>query len=182
MRPPIQRGHSIARATTKGGAVNAIILATDGSPSAQKATGNAIELAQATGWPLRVVTVWQTPILVGSYYGYAVPAEYARELIDAEREYAARVAADAVEQAQAIGVDAQADIREGEPVEEICRAAKDAGASLVVLGAHGWGALKRLVFGSVSGGVLHDAPCGVLVVRDTPETAEPSLAGAEQQT
>jgi nucleotide-binding universal stress UspA family protein len=34
---------------------------------------------------------------------------------------------------------------------------------MIVVGAHGWGAVKRLVFGSVSLGVLHEAPCPVLV-------------------
>ena len=38
-------------------------------------------------------------------------------------------------------------------------------AAMIVVGAHGWGAFKRLVFGSVSLGVLHEAPCPVLVVR-----------------
>jgi nucleotide-binding universal stress UspA family protein len=33
-----------------------------------------------------------------------------------------------------------------------------------VLGSHGWGALKRAIFGSVSTGVLHHARCPVLVV------------------
>lgn len=151
--------------------MNTLVLATDGSPSAENATEKAIELAQATGWPLKVVSVWQPPTLVGSYYGYAVPAEYAPELIDAERDRAAKAAAGAVEQAHAAGVDAQADVREGEPVGEICQAAADADAWLIVLGAHGWGALKRLVFGSVSSGVLGEATRGVLVVRGTTETA-----------
>jgi Universal stress protein family. len=49
--------------------VNTILLATDGSPSAQAATVEAIELASATGWSLRVLTVWQTPVLTS--FGYA---------------------------------------------------------------------------------------------------------------
>jgi len=36
---------------------------------------------------------------------------------------------------------------------------------MIVIGAHGWGAFRRVVFGSVSLGVLHDAPCPVLVAR-----------------
>ena len=36
---------------------------------------------------------------------------------------------------------------------------------VVVVGAGGAGTLKRLVFGSVSTGVLHHAPCPVLVAR-----------------
>jgi nucleotide-binding universal stress UspA family protein len=158
--------------------MDTLILATDGSPSAQQATEKAIELAHATGWPLRVVSAWQTPILVGSYFGYAIPAEYSPDLLEAEHERASDAAAAAVDRAQALGVAAQAEVRHGDPVKEICAAARDADAALIVLGAHGWGALKRLVFGSVSTGVLHHAPCGVLVVRGTPHTVESPLAGS----
>ncbi|HUZ98676.1 MAG TPA: universal stress protein [Gaiellaceae bacterium] len=158
--------------------MDTLILATDGSPSAHHATEKAIELAQATGWPLRVVSAWQTPTIVGSYYGYAIPEAYSPELLDVERERAADAAAAAVNRARALGIDATAEVRHGDPVEEICAAAGDAGAALIVLGAHGWGALKRLVFGSVSTGVLHHAPCGVLVVRGTPQAAETLLAGS----
>jgi nucleotide-binding universal stress UspA family protein len=52
----------------------------------------------------------------------------------------------------------------GFPVEEICIEAEKLGARFLVLGSHGWGALKRAIFGSVSTGVLHHAGCPVLVV------------------
>lgn len=160
--------------------MHTIVLATDGSPSAQNATEKAVELARATGWPLRIVSAWQPPNLVGSYYGYAIPAEYAPELIDAERQHAERVVAEAAERAEATGVSAQTEIRQGSPVEEISAAATDADASFIVVGAHGWGGLKRFVFGSVSTGLLHDAPCGVLVVRGGETAVEPALAVAAE--
>ena len=158
--------------------MDTLILATDGSPSAQHATEKAIELAQATGWPLRVVSAWETPMIAGSYYGYAVPAAYSPDLLETERKHASDAADAAVDQARALGVDAQADVRHGDPVEEICAAATDADATMIVLGAHGWGVLKRLVFGSVSTGVLHHAPCGVLVVRGPSQAAETLLEGS----
>jgi nucleotide-binding universal stress UspA family protein len=46
----------------------------------------------------------------------------------------------------------------------------------VVIGSHGWGAIRRLVFGSVSSALLHHAPCPVLVAR---LDEEPAPAGAE---
>jgi nucleotide-binding universal stress UspA family protein len=51
-------------------------------------------------------------------------------------------------------------------------------ADVIVLGAHGWGALKRIVFGSVSTAVLHSAPCPVMVVRDEAEVTEHELVAA----
>jgi hypothetical protein len=38
-----------------------------------------------------------------------------------------------------------------------------------VIGAHGWGAIRRLAFGSVSLAVLTNAPCPVLVARGVAE-------------
>jgi nucleotide-binding universal stress UspA family protein len=53
----------------------------------------------------------------------------------------------------------------GHPAEEIIALASASGVSLVVVGARGHGAVKRLVLGSVSERVLHHAPCSVLVVK-----------------
>ena len=36
---------------------------------------------------------------------------------------------------------------------------------MIVVGNHGWNAIRRAVFGSVSAGLLHEAPCPVVVVR-----------------
>jgi nucleotide-binding universal stress UspA family protein len=158
----------------KGDIVNTILLATDGSVSARAATREAIELAKATGWPLHILTVWDLPTVAG--YGYT-PGAYVpvQELCEAEEEHATEVVAKAVESAAAAGVTATSSIRKGYAAEEICAAAEELGAALVIMGAHGWGAFKRLVFGSVSTGVLHHATCPVLVVR-APETAREAVA------
>lgn len=154
-----------------------ILLATDGSPSAAKATDVAIELAGALGAALRVICIWRMPVYD---YGY-VPMQHAPELVDAQRERAAGVARQAVEQAQKAGVVATAEIHEGLPAAEICDAAEEEGVDMIVLGAHGWGAMKRFLIGSVSTAVLHGAHCPVLVVRGEatePERADAEMAGA----
>ncbi|HTO12208.1 MAG TPA: universal stress protein, partial [Candidatus Binatia bacterium] len=53
----------------------------------------------------------------------------------------------------------------GYPPDEIVRAAAAAEVDLVVVGARGLGALKRLLLGSVSEGVLRNAERSVLIVR-----------------
>ena len=137
-----------------------ILLATDGSECARLATTAAIELAQLTGGPLHVVTVWHAPIQVGYSIPMAIP-----ELIADARKHAKVVALETVEQAAEAGVEATWETREGYPADEICKAARELPAGLVVLGAHGWGPVKRILIGSVSTHVLHEAPCPVLVVR-----------------
>ena len=49
---------------------------------------------------------------------------------------------------------------------------------MIVLGAHGWGTVKRILFGSVSTAVLHHASCPVLIVRGEPEENERETVGA----
>jgi nucleotide-binding universal stress UspA family protein len=63
------------------------------------------------------------------------------------------------------GIDAGSASPVGDAAVEIVRAAKESGADLIVLGARGLNPLKRLVLGSVSTKVLHQAPCDVLVVK-----------------
>jgi len=151
-----------------------ILLATDGSPSAQKATGVAIELASATNAVLRIVSAWRIPVYE---YGY-VPAQYVPELVDAQREGAQSAVERAVDAATAAGVVATFELRQGDAADEICAAADEVKADMIVLGAHGWGAVRRLFFGSVSTSVLHRASCPVLVVRAEPEEQGRETVGA----
>jgi len=58
----------------------------------------------------------------------------------------------------------------GHPAREIVAAAASFDADLVVVGARGLGGMKRLLLGSVSERVLHDARCPVLIVKGTSRT------------
>jgi nucleotide-binding universal stress UspA family protein len=144
-----------------------IVLATDGSPSAANATRLAVELARDTGARLYVVAAWQTPLTIYA----SAPTIATSDLDPAEIERATEAAQKAVHLARAEGVDAKSFVRNGEPVQMISQTAKDCDASLVVVGSHGWGPIRRLVSGSVSTGLLHHAPCPVLVVRLDEESA-----------
>src|SRR5438034_10407585 len=76
--------------------------------------------------------------------------------------------ANAAARADEDGVGARTVILRGFPVKAICASAEKFAPQFVVLGSHGWGAVKRTLFGSVSTGVLHHAKCPVLVVRGEP--------------
>jgi len=64
----------------------------------------------------------------------------------------------------------------GFAVEEICQKAVDNDAQLIVVGSHGWGAARRFFSGSVSTGLVHSAPCPVLVVRSPQQSHESAKA------
>lgn len=141
--------------------MNPIVLATDGSPSAEKATKLAVELARETGSKLYVIAAWYTPL---TNYTWA-PVMTMPEIEEADKKRAHDAATAALELARAADVDAESFVRNGEPVKMISETAENCHAALVVVGSHGWGTVRRFLFGSVSSAVLHDAPCPVLVAR-----------------
>jgi len=152
-----------------------IMLATDGSPEAAEATREAIELARALEAPLIVAAVEHVAAPSYGYYGYA---DVYTELRKAEHEHVHAVLDEVAERSAEAGVACRIFPLEGPVVDEICKLARERNAAMIVMGAHGWGALKRLVFGSVSLGVLHDAPCPVLVARAQP--GEPTWVDERQ--
>jgi nucleotide-binding universal stress UspA family protein len=159
-----------------------ILLATDGSPSAEAATLEAIELARAFAAPLLVVSVAHVVLpTYGGYYGYG---EVAAELHKAETEHVGELLAATNARIEQAGASCETMPLDGPPAEEICNVARKRSARLVVVGAHGWGRLGRMIHGSVSTAVLHGAPCPVLVVHGSAEplatatsTPEATIAG-----
>ena len=151
-----------------------ILLATDGSPSAGEAQRHAFDLAKLTGAPLLVVSVSHAtlPAVGYSAYGYS---EIVTELTHAEHQRIDALLAATTDAAAAEGIDCTTVVADGAIVEEICRVAAERDAQLVVVGSHGWGAARRLLSGSVSTGLVHSAPCPVLVVRPS-ESAQQQAA------
>jgi nucleotide-binding universal stress UspA family protein len=147
-----------------------VMLTTDGSPTADKATATAIDLALELNTDLVIVSVWDVPYSAYSAMGYApVPAN--RYLATLEENQAAKAALEAAARAEEAGVETRLAVVRGFPVGAICDAAQRFDPQFLVIGSHGWGAVKRALFGSVSTGVLHHATCPVLVVRgDAAET------------
>jgi universal stress protein A len=152
-----------------------VLFATDGSPSAAEAQQRAIELARLLEAPLLVVSVAHPALPAVGYaaYGYS---NVVAELTEAEHKRVAELVGSITEAAEAEGVSCSTVIADGLVVEEICRHAADSGAQLIVVGSHGWGAARRLFSGSVSTGLVHSAPCPVLVVRSPQQARAHAVA------
>jgi nucleotide-binding universal stress UspA family protein len=150
-----------------------ILFATDGSPSAAEAQPKAIELALLLGAPLVVVSVAHFALPAVGYAGYGY-SNVVSQLTAAEHKRLDKLLAEVAETAKAAGVRCFTFAADGVVVDEICRIADEQDAQMIVVGSHGWGATRRLLSGSVSTGLIHQAPCPVLVVR----TRHPALEQA----
>ncbi|KAK8499498.1 hypothetical protein V6N13_060986 [Hibiscus sabdariffa] len=61
--------------------------------------------------------------------------------------------------------DAVFEVVEGDPRNVLCEAVEKHHASLLAVGSHGYGAIKRAVLGSVSDYCSHHAHCSVMIVK-----------------
>jgi nucleotide-binding universal stress UspA family protein len=156
-----------------------VMLATDGSPTAEKATDTAIELARLLDTKLEIVSVWDVAYVGCSTMGFA-PIPMNGELAELGEAEAAKAIAEAEARAEAAGVETRSTVLRGFAVEAICDAALKFDPQFLVVGSHGWGAVRLAFFGSVSTGVLHHATCPVLVVRGVAEQTAAAANGANE--
>jgi nucleotide-binding universal stress UspA family protein len=144
-----------------------VLVGTDGSEDATLATRAAIDLSNKTGAELHVVHAWrkpQAPSLAAP--GLAYPSLEGAGYSDTLEQEAEELLEEQAERIRAAGGTlAQVYLREGRAAEEVTGLAEELGVDLVVVGSRGVGAVKRLVTGSVSEGVVHLSPCPVLVTR-----------------
>jgi nucleotide-binding universal stress UspA family protein len=152
-----------------------ILFATDGSPSAAEAQRKAFELAHRLDAPLVVVSVAHTTLPAVGYSGYGY-SNVVAELTEAEHKRVKELLATIAATACAADRPCSTVAADGIVVEAICRVASERDAQLIVVGSHGWGAARRLFSGSVSTGLVHSAPCPVLVVRPRAEAREHAVA------
>jgi nucleotide-binding universal stress UspA family protein len=141
-----------------------ILLATDGSPYAAEATLEAFQLALRIGAPLLAITVANVVVPPYAHDGYA--NKTARPLMELEDERVSAVLEETRAAAEA-GLECETGRASGPVVAEICDLARARNARMIVIGAHGWGPIRRVIHGSVSRELVEDAPCPVVVVQNT---------------
>jgi nucleotide-binding universal stress UspA family protein len=147
--------------------ISKILVPSDGSKTAQRAAGYAVDLAKQLKASIIVLSV----IDKRSFTAQTVPAsETPRHTIepieDYLREAAEGYAGEIKKLCDKSGVASKVSIKMGHPVEEIVKEAKRSKANFIVMGSHGRSALSATVLGSVSYGVIHnDASVPILIVR-----------------
>lgn len=124
-------------------ALRRILVATDGSSTAQVAETVAAGLARSVGGSLIVLSAYE-----------------------AGDDAAAREATEAAKaRAEEGGLSAEAVVAAGEPAPVIAEQADRLDADLIVVGDVGMGQARRLRLGGVPDRISHGAPCSILIVR-----------------
>jgi nucleotide-binding universal stress UspA family protein len=146
-----------------------ILVPFDGSANAAEALRVATDMAKAFSEKIVLLNVQP------SYETPHTKRFFSQEQIN---DYRRQTAEEAIQPGEAIlkqsGVTFITKTRIGDPREQICREAradsaegavcKDRGIRCIVMGSRGLNAVLGTVLGSVSMGVLHNAPCPVTIV------------------
>ncbi|MFC7134586.1 MULTISPECIES: universal stress protein [Salinibaculum] len=136
-----------------------ILVPTDGSDGSAHVALQAIDLAEQYGaeiHSLYVVSDDLLSILEGGNH----------DALEREGERAVRKVQSI---AEAHGVDAVTELREGDPADTILDYATEIDADLVVAGTHGRSGVQRRIIGSVAERLVRHSDCPVMTVR-LPET------------
>lgn len=163
--------HAVYHWDEKEDTMKSILIATDGSPSAQEAVEFGLELAEEQ--EAQVVFVHVAPALdVVPSGGFGWAPSVPHEITEHDRKPLQEAAA----RAQERGIEARTTVLRGDPVDEIVAYADSIDADVIVVGSRGHGAIASALLGSVSRGVLHEAHRPVLVVRGAHAPAETAAA------
>ncbi len=151
----------------KANIFNRILVAVDGSSGARKAAILAVRLAKRNASELIVTAIAPRPRYVSApgamIGGPSIMLSDYHIVMSKESE---KWVNDIVGMAKSHGVDAKGYVRKSDSVvRSITEFAAQLGADLIVLGTRGRSRFKTLLLGSVSKGVVLQAPCSVLVVR-----------------
>jgi len=146
-----------------------VMIATDGSEYSLAAVNKACEfLGEKTGMEIKVVSAYEEDYAMAAE-PFAVSADLYREIAEAAENQARQNVQSATDTIKGRLGEAAATITtailKGNPPQQIVDIAEEWGADLIVVGSHGRGFWGRLL-GSVSDGVVHHAPCSVMVVRE----------------
>jgi nucleotide-binding universal stress UspA family protein len=151
-----------------------VLIATDGSEHARAAT------EWLTVFPLPPTT--EVLVISSVLVQPALEVPVPQEVVDAAFSEASAAAEAAATIVRRRWTKTAVRVAEGDPRDVIAATARDWGADLVVLGARGFGTLKRLFLGSVSTAVVHLAPCAVLVVQRHPVDLRTAVIAVDGST
>jgi nucleotide-binding universal stress UspA family protein len=158
-----------------------ILVPLDGSEHSLKALEIAIQIAKRFGGKITLIHVYSVtirPVIMPEPTSLTPPmipvmtsAEVSKA-VEATRKAGASILTDGEQKVKAEGVQVERALREGHTVQEIVETAKEGMFDLIVIGGRGISKIRELLLGSVTDGVIHHAPCPVLVVKFVPRSED----------
>ncbi len=141
-----------------------ILVAVDGSKKALQALDKAIELQQLTDAEIYLLCVFKHHSLFEASLSMVRPVElqipdqalteFAKEVVEMAKQHAKDKGATKI----------RGFVKGGRPSKIITQFAREKGADLIVVGAHGTHSKEGMILGSVAHRVTSSAKCPVLVV------------------
>ncbi len=140
-----------------------ILMPSDGSSYALDAAEYAADIAKKYGAEVDLLYVVEVPPALGVPPGEDTQTRLRQELSAHGREALSKTR----EVFAKVGIQPSEELAFGSAVPDILRSARDGGHDLLVIGSRGAGsgAIEQILIGSVAEGILHGAPCPVLMVR-----------------
>ncbi|NTU90690.1 MAG: universal stress protein [Chlorobiaceae bacterium] len=139
--------------------IKSILCPLDFSDASKNAFRYACEFAKSMGSKIHLLHIVEPRPMAADMSLAYIPVE--EDLEKAAREDIEPLVADA----RAKGIDVQADVMIGIPVDVILQQITEFDVSLLIMGSHGKTGLSRLLMGSVAEGVVRKAGIPVLIVK-----------------
>lgn len=143
--------------------IRRVLYASDFSAASRRALSTALSITKSLDAKLTILYALAPVVpMVPDRYIDAVTLD---QLDKQARQWSARQLNRLANDAKKAGVRATTLLRDGDPVDQIVRAARSTRADLIVVGTHGRRGLPKFFLGSVAERVVATAPCPVLTVR-----------------
>ena len=140
-----------------------IIICSDGSDNALFATRAGAAIARRFDSAVQLLDVFNPIYMDAEWFGVWSLMDDQNSIIELARLQHQAIKAQAIPVLKAASIPFTTLQELGNPVGTIIEYAERSQSDLIVIGSRGLNELKSLVMGSVSSGVLHHAPCPVLV-------------------
>lgn len=142
--------------------MHTVLVAYDGSPSADNALRYVLDLVQAgLTLELHLLNVQNEPEIYGAPFDERILREWRGSLRDKAEDLLVR-ARPALQQA---GIEAQTHVGFGDIAKTIGEMARQLQVDTLVMGTRGLGSLSGLLLGSVAQRVVHQVPLPVILVK-----------------
>jgi len=151
-----------------------ILVPLDGSEHSLRALRIAIQIAKRFDGKITLLHVYSVGVrpivmpepttLTPPSVPIMAPADFSK-VVEAARKAGNTILADGENKVKAEGVQVETLLREGRTVQEILKVARNSKCDLIVMGARGISKIREMLLGSVSDGVIRNAPCPVLVTK-----------------